>query len=221
MKSYAELYDIAASRKGAEVLEAHMPAAPAVRLADQSDDRLLAGFSRGVFQAGFSWKVIDSKWPGFEQAFHGFDIGRNAFMSEDDLDAHLKNKAIVRNAQKILSIRDNAIFLSDLAQAHGSAAAYLGAWPREDSIGLFELLKTRGSRLGGMTGPYALRTLGYDNFILSKSVVAALNMAGVLDGAATSKTAQRKAQEAFNAWAAESGESHARISRVLAFTVPD
>jgi len=221
MKSYAEMHDIAVNRIGAEALAAHMPETPATRLADQSDDRILSGLSRGVFQAGFSWKVIDSKWPGFEAAFHRFDIGRNAFMSEDDLDAHLKNTAIVRNAQKILSIRDNAIFLADLAHEHGSAAACLGNWPREDSIGLFELLKRRGSRLGGMTGPYALRRLGYDNFILSKSVVAGLNLAGVIDGAATSKTALRKVQAAFNAWAAESGESHARISRMLAFTVPD
>ncbi len=142
-------------------------------------------------------------------------------MSDEDLDAHLRNTGIVRHAGKILSVRDNAIFLSDLAREHGSAAAFLGNWPREDTVGLFTLLKKRGARLGGMTGPYALRTLGYDNFILSKSVVAALNLAGVIDGAATSKKAQVATQEAFNTWAEESGESHAAISRVLAFAVPD
>ena len=221
MKSFAEMREMAVARKGEEFLAAHMPALPTVPLRDQTDDRVLAAFARGVFQAGFSWKVIDAKWPGFESAFHGFDVGRNAFMSDEDLDTHLRNTEIVRHAGKILSVRDNAIFLSDLAREHGSAAGYLGNWPREDTVGLFALLKKRGARLGGMTGPYALRSLGYDNFILSKSVVAALNLAGVIDGAATSKKAQMAAQEAFNTWAEESGESHAVISRVLAFAVPD
>lgn len=221
MKSYAEIREIALARKGAEDLEAHMPAAPDRPLADLGDDRILSAFTKRIFQAGFNWQVIENKWPGFEEAFEGFDIGRNALMSDDDLDRHLRNKAIVRNPQKIITVRDNAVFLSDLAKVHGSAAACLAHWPRSDTIGLFDLLKTRGARLGGMTGPYALRVLGYDNFILSKSVVAALNMAGVIDGAATSKSALTKVQKAFNAWAEESGESHARISRVLAASVPD
>ncbi|WP_372603195.1 DNA-3-methyladenine glycosylase I [Actibacterium sp.] len=221
MKTYAELREMAVARKGEDGLEAVMPVPPAIRMADQSDDRILADFTKRVFQAGFNWTVIENKWPGFEEAFHGFDIGRNAMMSDEDLDAHLRDTRIVRNAQKILTVRDNVVFLSDLAREHGSAAACLGNWPLEDTIGLFALLKARGARLGGVTGQYALRSLGLENFILTKSVVAALNMAGVIDGAATSKSAQAKVQAAFNQWAAESGESHARISRMLAAAVPD
>ncbi len=221
MKSFSEIKEMAIARKGADGVAQQLPDAPATALADLSDDRLLSAFTKRIFQAGFSWSVIENKWAGFEEAFHGFDIGRNAFMSDDDLDRHLKNAEIVRNAQKILTVRDNAIFLSDLAQEYGSAAACFANWPVTDTIGLFTLLKTRGARLGGMTGQYALRTVGYDAFILSKSVVAALNMAGVIDGAATSKSAMAKAQEAFDAWAEESGESYAAISRVLAMSVPD
>ncbi len=221
MKTYAEILDIATERKGAEFLGEHMPGEPEVAIDKVTDDRILAAFTRGVFQAGFSWKVIEKKWPGFEAAFEGFDIGRNAFMSDEDLDRHLANKEIVRNAQKILTVRDNAIFLSDLAQEHGSAAAFFGAWPESDSVGLYDLIKKRGARLGGMTGQYALRSLGFDGPILSKSVQAALIMAGVVDGPVTSKTALKKAQAAFNTWAEESGERYAVISRVLAYSVPD
>ncbi|MDA5093199.1 DNA-3-methyladenine glycosylase I [Aliiroseovarius sp. KMU-50] len=211
----------AIARKGEEAFEAAMPAASNVELSELGDDRILSAFARGVFQAGFSWKVIEQKWPGFEAAFHGFDVGRNALMSDDDLDRLLADKGIVRNAQKILSVRDNAVFLSELAREHGSAAKVVVSWPKDDVIGLYAMLKSRGARLGGMTGPYALRTLGYDGFILSKSVVAALNEAGVIDGAATSKKAQIAVQAAFNAWQEESGESYARISRTLALSVPD
>ncbi|MCV2881602.1 DNA-3-methyladenine glycosylase I [Actibacterium sp. XHP0104] len=221
MKPYAELREMAVARKGEAELEELLPKRRENTLAQQTDDRILAEFTKRIFQAGFSWDLIEKKWPGFEDAFHGFDIGRNALMSDEDLDEHLRDTRIVRNGQKIITVRDNAIFLSDLARGHGSAAAALDNWPKTDTVGLFELLKKRGSRLGGVTGQYALRALGYDAFILSKSVVAALNMAGVIDGVATSKTAQKKVQAAFNHWAEESGETHARISRMLAFTVPD
>jgi 3-methyladenine DNA glycosylase Tag len=222
MKSFADLRALAVARKGEAALAAHRPSTPDIPLADLSDDRLLAIFTRCVFQAGFNWKVIETKWPGFETAFHGFDIGRNAMMSDEDLDRHLTNTGIVRNGAKILTVRDNAIFLSDLAREHGtSAARVIGTWPHSDTIGLFDLLKRRGARLGGATGQYALRFAGYGNFILSPSVVAALNLAGVIDGAASSKAAQKKVQAAFDAWAAESGLGHAEISRILAQAVPD
>jgi 3-methyladenine DNA glycosylase Tag len=221
MKSYKEIRSIALSRKGQAEFDAHMPDPIDVPLSAMTDDRLLAQFTKRIFQAGFVWRVIEAKWEGFEKAFHGFDIGRNAMMNDEDLDSHIQNTEIVRNGPKILTVRDNAVFLSDLAREHGSAAGYIGNWDAADAIGLFELLKKRGSRLGGMTAQYALRFSGYDTFILSKSVTSALNAHGVIDGAATSKTAMRKAQDAFNEWHSESGESYTTISRVLAISVPD
>ncbi len=221
MQSFAEIKSRAENRKGGEdtlreLLAGSQNSQPITGL---SDDRILSEFSKRVFQAGFNWKVVENKWPGFEKAFHGFDIGRNAFMSGDDLDSHLKNKDIIRNGIKILTIRDNAIFLSDLAKEHGSAAKVIGEWPLEDHVGLLELLKSRGSRLGGTTGQYALRFLGRDCFILSNSVVAALKISGVIDGPATSKKARKAIQQAFNEWHAESGESYTNISRTLGFSV--
>ncbi|WP_095587367.1 DNA-3-methyladenine glycosylase I [Actibacterium ureilyticum] len=221
MKSFAEMRQMAEARKGAAVIAQSIADVADPDMSGLTDDRILAEFTKRIFQAGFNWQVIENKWPEFEAAFHGFDIGRNAMMSDADLDVHLQNTDIVRNPQKILTIRDNAIFLSDLAREHGSAAGFLADWPQSDTVGLFDLLKKRGSRLGGVTGQYALRFMGYGNFILSRSVVTALNVAGVIDGAATSKSAQKKVQAAFNGWAAESGLNHAAISRVLAQSVDD
>lgn len=221
MKTFAQIRAEAEARKGAESVAETLAQIPQRDLAALSDDRILSEFSKRVFQAGFNWQVVENKWPGFEAAFHGFDVARNAMMSDEDLDAHLGNTAIVRNAQRILAIRDNAVFLSDLAATHGSAAAFLANWPREDTVGLFALLKKRGARLGGVSAQYALRELGFGNFIFSNSVVTALTRAGVIEGAVTSKAAQRKAQDAFNAWAAETGLSHAALSRILAVSVPD
>lgn len=220
MQGFAEIRDRAAERKGgAEMLEMLLPEPEDIDIASLTDDRILSQFSKRVFQAGFNWSVVDNKWDGFETAFYGFDIGRNAMMSDEDLDAHLRDTRIIRHGAKILSVRDNAIFLSDLAREHGSAAAFFAGWPSDDLVGLWGVMKKRGSRLGGVTGQYALRFLGKDSFILSRAVVAALHQAGVVDGAVTSKSALRKVQDAFNRWRQESGESYTRMSRILAMSV--
>ena len=223
MKSFAEIRALAEARKGgAAALDSLLAGRENSRdIRNLGDDRILAEFSKRVFQAGFNWSVVENKWDGFERAFHSFNIGRNALMSDDDLDAHLKDTGIVRHGKKILSVRDNAVFLSELAKGYGTAAKCIAEWPSSDLISLWELMKKRGSRLGGLTGQYSLRFMGKDSFILSRSVVAALNVAGVIDGAATSKGAQRAVQEAFNLWAAESGESYTAMSRILAMSVAD
>ena len=183
------------------------------------DDRILSLMTRGVFQAGFSWKVIDAKWPGFEEAFEGFVPVRWKFMSDDDLDTLLKDTRIVRNGQKIVSVRDNAIFLCDLEDEYGSASRFFADWPREDTVGLLEIMKKRGSRLGGGTGQYFLRQIGRDGWVLSGDVVTALTRDGVIDKTPTSKSALKAVQEAFNECSADSGRPFAHISRMLAFSV--
>ncbi len=217
MRSFDEIFAISAHRHGGpEALEARL--AESSHVAHSADDRWLAGFTQAVFSAGFNWKVIQNKWPGFEEAFWGFDIGRCAMMSEDDLDVLVGDTRIVRNAQKILTVRDNAVFLSELAQEHGSASAFFRDWPSNDFVGLLDLLKTRGSRLGGTSAQYALRFGGIDSFILGRDVVGRLVAEGVIDKAPTSKKAMKAVQDAFNAWADQSGRSLTEISRVLALS---
>jgi len=163
--------------------------------------------------------VVDAKWDGFEAAFEGFDVGRASMMSDDDIDRLAKDARIIRNAKKIATVRDNAVLLRELGAEKGSAAKAIADWPAEDYAGLLEVLKTRGSHLGGLAGQYFLRFSGKDSFILSKDVTAALVDAGVVDKAPTSKRAMRAVQDAFNAWRAESGLSLTQISRVLALSI--
>lgn len=221
MRRFDEIFAIAADRKGGEdVLESLLDRPrPAAELAAIPDDRWLSKFTQMIFNSGFNWKVVESKWPGFEDAFAGFDVDRCSMMDDDWFDALLKDTRIVRHGAKIRSVRDNAVMLRDLADHHGSAARCFADWPREDFAGLLALLKTRGNRLGGNTGAYALRFMGVDSFIPSQDVVARLVAEGVIDKAPTSRTAMAKVQAAFNDWAAESGRSFTEISRVLAMSV--
>ncbi|MDO6797224.1 DNA-3-methyladenine glycosylase I [Shimia thalassica] len=218
MRSFQDLYDIAADRKGGpEALEAMIPK-PDPNVSQLPEDRWLSLFTKGVFQAGFSWKVIEAKWEGFEEAFHGFDVDRCAFLHDEDMDRLMSNAAIVRNGPKIRTVIENAHFLQGL-RADGGAGKVIGGWPSEDFIGLLEMLKKNGSRLGGMTGQYAMRFAGRDAFILSRDVSARLIAEGVIDKPATSKTAMKAVQGAFNTWMHQSGRGLTEVSRVLAFTV--
>jgi len=219
--SFDQLYALAAERHGgAQALEGQLPVASSREaVAAVADDRWLAEMTRRVFQAGFNWSVVDTKWPGFEAAFEGFDVRRCAMMSDDDLDRLLADPRVVRNGVKIRSVRENAGFLLDLAAAHGSAARVFADWPSESYCDLLDLLKTRGARLGGLAGSLTMRSLGRDSYLLSTDVVAALKREGVIDGPTGSRRAMQAIQAAFNAWMAESGRGLSQISRVLAMTV--
>lgn len=220
MHHFDEIFGIAAGRHGGEAAlnqKLDKPLSPD-ELAAIPDDRWLSTMTKSIFQSGFNWKVIENKWDGFEAAFDGFDPGRCAFIDDDRFDALLQDRRIVRNGAKVATVRDNAAFLLDL-RAQGGAGTVLGGWPSEDYIGLLDLLKDRGARLGGATGQYAMRFCGRDSFILSRDVTARLVAEGVIDKPATSKSALRAVQGAFNTWMEQSGRSLTEISRVLAMSI--
>lgn len=218
---FARLFEIAAKRKGGtDALEALLPTPTSTEeLAALPDDRWLAEMTKRVFQAGFNWQVVENKWPGFEEAFNGFDVHKNAMMNDDDLDRLVSDTRIVRNGAKIRSVRDNAALCLNLAKEYGSVGRCIAEWPPSDHIGLLDMLKKRGARLGGLTGQMVVRGPGKDGFMLGGDVVKALIREGVIDKEPTSKSAQKAVQEAFNAWVEESGRPYMQVSRILAYTV--
>jgi 3-methyladenine DNA glycosylase Tag len=206
---------------GAEALARLMPPKPDLSaLLDLHDDRVLAEMTKRVFSAGFAWSVIESKWPGFEEAFLGFEPSR--LLSETDEFWHqlTKDARIVRNGAKIESVRVNARFVLDVAKEHGAFGKFLSTWPPSEEVGLLEVLAKRGSRLGGATGQMLLRFLGYDAFVASKDVVACLRDAGLdIAEAPTSKRDLARIQDQFNAWAKETGLPYAHLSRICAYSI--
>ena len=187
--------------------------------APKSDDRWLSEFSMRIFQAGFNWKVVENKWDGFEAAFWNFDPKRCAQIDIDDMERLTSDKAIVRNPVKIKTVAPNAKMIIGMAEQAGTADGFIRGWAQGDYIGLLAYLQKHGSHLGANTASYALRFSGVPSFILSKDVTAALIHAGVIDKAATSKTAKAAVQEAFNQWTEESGKNLTYISRVLAHSI--
>ena len=223
METFRAIYQRAAKRKGGDAaLEELLPkAASPAKLKRTKDSAVLAEMTKCVFRAGFVWQVIENKWPGFEEAFAGFDVGECAMLSDEDLERLATDERIVRNAAKIRSVARNAAYVQSVRDEHGSFGKFLAAWPEDQIAGLWEHMKKNGDRLGGQTGRFVLRFLGKDTPMMSPDVVRALIAEGVIDKEPTSKKAQIAVQDAFNAWREESGRQLCEISRVLACSVPD
>ena len=222
MTSFKALYKLAAANHGgSEMLEARLPsAATPKQLVAQTDDRYLSMMTRCIFRAGFVWRVIDNKWPGFETAFANFNPLAVAHFSDERLEELGQDTSIVRNFTKIVAVRNNAMYVLDRQHSHGSFGKFIAEWPEDNITGLWLELKKQGCRLGGNSGPNMLRSMGKDTFLLTQDVCDALVNQGYIEK--FSPTAQRdlkRVEQVFNDLRAESGRSLCEISRILACTV--
>jgi DNA-3-methyladenine glycosylase I len=124
-----------------------------VRLGDY-----LEVMTKAVFQSGISWKVIESKWDGFREAFSGFDPDRIADLTAPEVDRLAEDTRIVRNRRKIEATIHNAETMLELDKEHGSFERYLG------SLGSFENtvadLKKRFKFMGDFGAYYFLYVVG-------------------------------------------------------------
>ena len=222
MTSFQSIYDIAAKNRGSEeLLEAILPKHKTPEtLAELTDDRYLSMMTRCVFRAGFVWRVIDNKWSGFESAFANFNPMAVAHFSDERLEELAQDRSIVRNFTKIISVRNNAVYVLDKQRSHGSFGAFIAEWPTSNIVGLWLELKKKGCRLGGNSGPMMLRSMGKDTFLMTKDVCAALVNHGFVDKISpTSQRDLKQVETVFGALRDQSGRSFCEISRILACTV--
>lgn len=188
-------------------------------LVSTPDDRYLAEMAACIFRAGFVWRVVAQKWPGFEAVFNHIIPVWVASRSPEELEDMASDSRIIRNLSKVRAVQDNATMVLELARQHGGVGQFLADWPDDDTIGLWAYLKKHGSRLGGNSGAYFLRFVGKDTFILSRDVCIALRAAGVIDtDTPTAKRDLIKIQHCFNTLRQESGRSHAELSRIIAMS---
>lgn len=220
MKSFKWIYEHVQAHRSGENIEALLPVAlTEQQLQALPDDRLFSDMCRRVFRAGLKHSVVDGKWPEFEKAFYGFDPEKISLMSDDQLENLMQNDKIIRHWGKIKATRLNAMMIQDCVKEYGSFGAFLAQWPSSDIISLWAWFKKHGNQLGGNSGPYFLRMVGKDTFILTEDVVAALIAQGVIDKKPTAKRDLQKVQDCFNQWQEESGRPMCQISRLLSYTV--
>jgi 3-methyladenine DNA glycosylase Tag len=221
LPTFDVIRDRAAERKGGDGVLASLlgPLPDNSALASMGDDRILSVMANRIFSAGFVWSVIEQKWPGFEEAFLGFEPKRLLFQPDDFWHELVADKRIVRNPQKIRAVRENAALVARISAEHGGFGMFLARWPADDQVGLTAWLGKHGSRLGGTTGQYLLRWLGWDTFIVSADMAAALRDAGLdIAEQPTGKGDLSKIQAQINEWAAQTGLPRAHVSRILAMS---
>ena len=205
---------------GAKALEGELvkPKTDA-KLRALADHRYLSLMSLRAFRAGLKHSMVDARWPAFEEVFLGFAPRRVWSMNDEQLEALMGERRIIRHWGKIKAVRANAQAMVRVIEEAGSFGAYLAAWPTRDIMGLWAELAKRFSQMGGNSGPYFLRMAGKDTFLLSGDVVVALVKAGVVKKKPTTRDARAATQAAFNDWAAETGRPLCQLSRILALSV--
>ncbi|MGB1292281.1 MAG: DNA-3-methyladenine glycosylase I [Pseudoalteromonas sp.] len=223
MESIDTLYARAAERKGGEqALNLLLGQGEDNQaLAKVPDDRFLSAFTKKVFQSGFVWRVVENKWAGFEHAFFNFNIEKILMMPEEMLEQKAADPQIIRNFNKVKTIKANAQMIFEEQQHQHSFAEFVAKWPSNNIIGLWEYLKKNGQRLGGNTGPYALRALGKDTFILSRDVEAYFRAQDIISGGIQTKSSLKAIQDSFNHWQKNSDLSLSQLSRLIAYSTGD
>lgn len=142
-------------------------------------------------------------------------------MSPEMYEQRSQDERIIRNAKKVKSIADNCHMIFEVQQQHGRFSEFVANWPEDNIVGLWLYLKKHGSRLGGNTGPYALRVLGKDTFLLSKDVETVLRAEEIIDGGLQSQKSLQAAQQFFNEMRQYSGLSLQELSQIVSMSVGD
>lgn len=222
-EKFARIYTRAAKRKGSDVKLESMISLPlsSKDLERVGDDRFLAEFTKKVFQSGFVWRVVRQKWPNFEREFFDFNIEKLLLVPDEMYEKKATNPDIIRNLNKVRTIRENALMIRGVQDAHGSFSKFVAQWDSSDIIGLWDFLKKNGARLGGNTGPYALRFLGKDTFLLSRDVEGYFVARDLIEGSSRSKRSLLAIQNQFNEWQQQSGRTLQEISQIVSMSVGD
>lgn len=234
MRSFQHIYADAVTQHGSDAevqhrLRQYWPQPLSTQALSKIDGQIaLSAIAKTIFQAGFSWRVVELKWPDILAAMDDLDPYMVAMWPDERLEALVSDTRVIRHYAKLNAIRDNAQWLLELIDDYGSIGHWLAPYQdvnesKGQVVELFWQLKKSGAWLGGRSGSLALRRMGLDTFVLTPDVIRALQREEILDPASrtteNSKRGQQAAQDAFNIWHAESGKSFQDISRILALTI--
>ena len=133
-------------------------------------------------QAGLSWITILKKRNNYRRAFYNFNIKKVSNMTDKEIFFLLKNKGLIRNKLKLLSIRNNAKVFLKIQKEFKSFDNYLWSFTKRKSIEkkikntlnnnyklllsntIYSQLKKRGLKFFGPTICYAyLQAIGVIN----------------------------------------------------------
>ena len=128
-----------------------------------SDAGYLESASRIIFMGGLNRQVVDNKWPGFREAFAGFDPSIVADMSPADVDRLTEDDRVIKYRAKLEAVVSNARAIQDLAEEHGSFGAWVDALFAEQGLdGAAKALAKRFAYISEQGARFWLYGTGHD-----------------------------------------------------------
>lgn len=89
-----------------------------------TDAGYLEAAARIIFMGGLNRRVVDGKWDGFLQAFHGFDVATVAAMGPAEVERLSEDDRVIKYAAKLQAVVTDAQEIQEVADQHGS----FGSW---------------------------------------------------------------------------------------------
>ena len=221
MEKFEHIHERALVRKGGKkALNKLMPLKATNKTLKNLPDRdYLAAMTKKIFQSGFIWRIVENKWDGFEEVFWGFEPYKLELASDEQIERMAQEKRIIRNFTKVKAVRENAYFVKETSDKHSGFGQFIADWPVDEITQLWLYLKKHGCRLGGNTGPYFLRVMGKDTFLMTGDIVRYLIGQGLIDRQPNSQRDLKLIQKTFNNWRQETGKTMAELSRILACSI--
>lgn len=130
------------------------------QIVPQSLNDYLEVMTKAVFQSGMSWKVVNSKWPGFQAGFQGFDVAKVATMDESAIDTLAADTRIIRSRRKIVATVHNAQRLIELDEEYDGIRNYFRA--HGDFYDVLKDVRKQFKYMGDTGTYYWLYVLGED-----------------------------------------------------------
>lgn len=93
---------------------------------------------------GLSWRTIINKRQAYKDAFFNFEIDKCAALTDEYLYRLLDNRGLIRNKNKLFSVRKNAVAVQKIIKEYGSLDKFVwgytggvqikGSWERATDI---------------------------------------------------------------------------------------
>lgn len=118
--------------------------------------------SKAVFNAGFSYRVVDNKWKGMKEVFNEFEPKILSKWTVDEISKALNSSKIIRNSRKINAIIENASVFLELSKKHGSFENYLKTFKDEPYEERLKIISKQFKWLGPTGAHFFLWSVGED-----------------------------------------------------------
>lgn len=128
----------------------------------ENDSGYFEILSKAVFNAGFSYQVVNRKWDGIKEVFDEFKPEKLAKWTVDEISIALNSPKIIRNSRKVNAIVMNASLFLELIEEHGSFEGYLKTFRHEPYEEKQKILSKKFKWLGPTGAHFFLWSVGED-----------------------------------------------------------